>query len=164
MIWTKRHLALLAAPLTALFLLTGPAAQQLDAQVALGPQGNWGSEADFGVGGRVLVNIPNVNLEFVGSADMFFPEGDVDWLDLNANLFYHIHLVDTPVIPYLGGGLNVARLSNGVSTTEAGLNLGGGLRFPGASLTPFVEARAVISDADQFVLTAGILFGPTRFP
>lgn len=162
---THKLSSLFVLPLVTLLLCLGPQTPGAEAQMALGVQGNWGSEADFGVGARTLINVPSSNLEAVGSVDVFFPDGDVDWLDINANLFYHFHLPDSPsVIPYLGGGLNLARLSVGdASNTETGLNIGGGLRFPGASVTPFVELRGVISDADQFVVTGGLLFGQTRF-
>ncbi len=159
----RRALAAVAASALVL-ILVGLPAQELEAQTAFGFQGNWGSEADFGVGGRLLVNIPNVNLEAVASADVFFPDGDVDWLEFNGNVFYHFHMPDAPnMLPYLGGGLNVTRLSFNGSSTETGLNLGGGVRFLRPGLTPFIEARAVISDADQFVITVGLLFGPTAF-
>jgi len=160
----KPNLALLTGPLVALMLLGAPGVQDAEAQVAVGPQASWGSEADFGVGGRALINIPNVNLETVLSAELFFPDGDVDWLDFNANVFYHFHLPDThSVVPYAGAGLNVARLSFNGSETEAGLNIGGGIRFPAGGMTPFIDARFVFSDADQFVISAGLLFGPTSF-
>jgi hypothetical protein len=159
----QRILVSIAAATFVLALLGFPG-QQLHAQAAFGVQGNWGSEADLGVGGRLLVNIPNVNLEAVASADIFFPDGDVDWLEFNGNIFYHFHLPGAAtVMPYVGGGLNVTRISVNGSTTETGLNVGGGLRFPRPGITPFLEARAVISDADQFVFTLGLLFGPTAF-
>lgn len=133
------------------------------AQVYGGAQALWGSDTDFGVGGRLLANIEDANLEFVGTANVFFPDGPLDFWEANANLFYHFHLSDTPsVLPYIGGGLNIGRLSNGSSNTEAGLNLGGGLRFPMASVSPFIEARAVISDLDQAVLAFGLVFGPAH--
>jgi hypothetical protein len=154
---------LLAGFALALFLVGTPA-QPLHGQAAFGVQGNYGTEADLGVGGRLLLNIPNVDLEAVLSADVFFPDGDVDWLEFNGNIFYHFHTPGSPgVLPYLGGGLNVTRLSFNGSTTETGLNLGGGIRFPRTGVTPFIEGRAVISDADQFVVTFGLLFGPTSF-
>jgi hypothetical protein len=159
----KRALVWMAATGVGLGLMVFPA-QQLQAQAAFGLQGNWGSEADFGVGGRVLLNIPNINLEAVLSADVFFPDADIDWLEFNGNIFYHFHTPGTPnVLPYAGAGLNVTRLSGNGSTTETGLNLAGGVRFPRPGITPFLEARAVISDADQIVLTFGFLFGPTSF-
>lgn len=160
----KSIVSILTCVSASMLMLSGPVTQGAAGQMALGPQGSWGNESDLGVGGRVLLNISDTNLETVGSVDVFFPDGDVDWLDINANIFYHFHLADSPsVVPYAGGGLNLARLSNGGSNTEAGLNLGGGLRFPGASVTPFVELRAVVSDADQLVITGGFLFGPTQF-
>jgi len=160
---TKRTFSSVAAAGFALSLVVFPP-QPLQAQTAFGVQGNWGSEADFGVGARLLANIPNVNLEAVVSADIFFPDNDFDWLEFNGNLFYHFHAPGAAnVLPYLGGGLNVTRISNGGSTTETGLNLGGGVRFPRPGITPFLEARAVLSDADQLVLTFGVLFGPTAF-
>jgi hypothetical protein len=156
--------ALAVVPMTALFLLFGPAAEEAQAQTAFGVQGSWGSEADFGVGARLLVNLGGSNFEVAATADRFFPDNDVEWWDFNGNLFYHFHLPDTPaVLPYLGGGLNVARFTiDDQSSSEAGVNLGGGIRFPG-NVTPFLEVRAVISDADQIVVTGGLLFGPTRF-
>jgi hypothetical protein len=158
----KTTLVSVAGFALALFLVGTPA-QPLHGQAAFGVQGNYGTEADLGVGGRLLMNIPNTNLEAVVSADVFFPDG-VDWLEFNGNIFYHFHMPDAPsVLPYLGGGLNLARISGNGSTTEAGLNLGGGIRFPRPGVTPFIEGRAVISDADQFVITFGLLFGPTAF-
>ena len=142
-----------------LLALTLGMPSQGQAQAYVGVQGSWASETDFGVGGRVLANIEEVNLEFVGSADVYFPDAGDFW-ELNANLFYHFHLAENPsVLPYLGGGLNIATAGNGESNTEAGLNLGGGLRFPLENVSPFVEARTVLSDYDQAVITFGLVFG-----
>ncbi len=146
----------------AALLLQPPAA---DAQVYGGVQANWGSEFDFGVGGRVLGNVESANLELVGDFNLFFPDGDVDFWEANGNVFYHFHLPESPqVLPYVGGGLNVSRVStNGADNTEAGLNLGGGIRFPLENVSPFIEGRAVISDHDQAVLTIGLIFGHAHF-
>lgn len=134
--------------------------QASSAQAYGGAQANVASDTDFGLGARLLANIEDANLEFVGSFDLYFPDEPLDFWEINGNVFYHFHLPENPsVLPYLGGGLNVARLSNGFDETEAGLNLGGGIRFPLENVSPFVEARTVISDADQTVLTIGLLFG-----
>ncbi len=160
----KRLLTWLAAPFVVLALLGGPSVQPAEGQSNFGVQGNWGSDTDFGLGGRLVVNIPDVNLEGAGSFDVYFPDADFDFWEINANLFYHFHLPDSPsVLPYLGGGLNIARFSNGASDTEAGLNIGGGVRFPTGNVSPFVEGRGVVGDASQFVVTAGILFGPAFY-
>ncbi len=145
------------------FLFSGLSVREADAQIAMGAQASFGSESDLGVGARLLANLGGSNFEFVASVDRFFPDNEIDWWDLNANLFYHFHMPETPsVLPYLGGGVNQSRRSsNSFERNETGINVGGGLRFPG-NITPFVELRAVISDVDQIVLTGGILFGPTR--
>lgn len=143
-------------------LVAGGQTRTADAQVYLGPQVNLATDTDFGVGGRVLANIEQANLEFAGSFDLFFPDGPVDYWELNGNLFYHFHLPENPtVLPYAGGGLNLATFDpeTGDSNTEAGLNLGGGVRFPLENVSPYAEGRAVVGDADQFVFTVGLLFG-----
>lgn len=135
-------------------------AREARAQVYLGPQVNLATDTDLGVGGRLLANIEDANLEFASSFDVFFPEGPADYWELNGNLFYHFHLPENPsVLPYLGGGLNVATFSNGDSNTETGLNLGGGARFPLENVSPYVEGRAVVGGVEQFVFTFGILLG-----
>lgn len=149
--------------------IVGVGAGDAEAQAAFGVQGSWGSETDFGIGGRVLANIERVNLEAVGSFDLFFPDDpgpdvDLDYWEINGNLFYHIHLRNTnTVLPYVGGGVNIARFElDADSQTEVGLNLAGGARFPTASnITPFAEAKYVIADGfnEQFVVAFGFLFG-----
>lgn len=156
----------------ALVALVGAA--DLQGQVAFGAQANWGSEADFGVGGRILLDLGEAvpGLGFAGDFNYFFPDdaddADFDWWEINGNGHYAFQIEDASVAPYLLGGLNITRIDFdeevpgfdfSASTTEVGLNLGGGIKFPGGSITPFVEGRAVISDADQVVVTGGILFG-----
>ncbi|MFQ5678923.1 MAG: outer membrane beta-barrel protein [Gemmatimonadota bacterium] len=139
----------------------------LEGQAAFGVQGSWGDDTDVGVGGRLFTNLEKLNLDFVASFILFFPDdkGDVDrdaW-ELNGNLFYQVHLKDVrSVLPYLGGGLNVAHREIGsLDDTELGLNLGGGARFATSSnVTPFVEIRGVVaSDFNQVVISGGFLFG-----
>lgn len=149
---------LLATGFALVLALGAPRASE--AQVYIGPQVAAGSDSDFGVGGRLLANIENANLEFVSDANVYFTEGPVDFWELNGNVFYHFHLPESPnILPFLGGGLNVMTATNGNSQTEAGLNLGGGIRFPAEGVTPYFEGRWVASDFDQFVVTVGFLFG-----
>lgn len=170
----------LCAALSAGALVALVGAADLQGQVAFGAQANWGSEADFGVGGRILLDLGEAvpGLGFAGDFNYFFPDDDADdadfdWWEINGNGQYAFQIEDASVAPYLLGGLNITRIDFDVddggqdipgfdfstSTTEVGLNVGGGIKFPGGSITPFVEGRAVISDADQVVVTGGILFG-----
>ena len=160
--------ALLVAGLLAFSGLIVPAPTAVQAQqLTAGVNGSWSSEVDLGLGGRLNWNIPDVDLEGVASVDVYAPDpGDFgDFWEINANLFYHFHLPDTrSVLPYAGGGLNIAKVDVGPrDDTELGLNLGGGIKFPTENLTPFVEGRGVLSDFDHFVLSFGVLFGNTGY-
>jgi hypothetical protein len=141
-----------------------------------GAQVDWGSDTDIGVGARAEWPMTNVftttgafsKAFLITSFDFYFPDCggsgvDCNSWELNGNLGVPIPAQAT-VKPYLGGGLNISRTSasaGGVSAsdTNIGINLLGGIKFPLSTLTGYGEARVVVGDADQFVLTFGILFG-----
>ena len=137
------------------------------AQTHFGGQLSWANDFDFGVGGRVEVPLDSwkEGLKGIGSADFFFP-GDVDvsYFELNAGLAYSFSIEGkADLLPYVGGGLNLARVSaeflgETISDTEMGLNLLAGSRFGTGRLKPFAELRIELSGGEQFVLAAGILF------
>ena len=139
----------------------------LQGQVGFGAQANWGSETDFGVGGRVLIDLGQAvpGLGIAGDFNYFFPDDegsqdDLNFWEINGNAQYAFPIEESSVRPYLAAGLNVSRTEVGdIGNSEVGLNLGGGIKFPAGSVTPYIEGRAVVSDADQVVVTGGILFG-----
>lgn len=142
------------------------------AQVSLGPQLSWGGDTDIGIGGRVLVGVESLpRWDFIGTFDVFFPDdgpnNDVSYWEANGNLAYNFVIEDAEsIFPYVGGGLNIGRVSNefddgsDVSNTDLGINLLGGTQFEAASVIPFVEIRLLIEGAPdgQVVLTGGVLF------
>ena len=133
------------------------------AQLELGPQINWGDDADFGVGGRAVLGIPaGIPLAAIGSFDIFFPGNDVNYWEINANAVYKFAIPKSPIVPYAGAGLNIAHASvsniSGASNTDVGFNLLGGATFNAGKLKPFAEARIELSGGEQFVLTGGLLF------
>lgn len=150
--------ALVAAFVAALFALPGTAS----GQAHLGPQISLAEDFDLGLGGRAVVNLSDYEgWEGIGSFDLFFPEGDVDYWELNGNVVYNFPVEPTrSFFPYLGGGLNIARVDGpaGGGETELGLNAVGGGKFDATGVTPFVEARIEIEGGEQFVLTGGLLF------
>jgi len=146
-----------------------------DAQAqAFGVQGSWGDDTDFGIGARLELGLPNLfttqgpfsRTYLIGSFDWFFPDfcddiDDCSYWEINANLA--IPITAQSIDPYVGTGLNIARVAAfDESETEVGLNLLGGIRFNLGSLGAFTEGRFVLSGAEQFVLTFGVLVGGTR--
>ncbi len=129
-----------------------------------GPQIDWGTDTDFGIGGRFVwtglgETIAVRGLEGVGSFDVFFPGDGLNYWELNANITYPLTIPSAPRIsPYFGGGLNIAHASDGGSETDVGVNVLGGTRFGIGILQAFVEGRLELHSGSQFVITFGLLF------
>lgn len=109
------------------------------------------------------------NDSFRGAADVkiFFPDSpsgvDNSFWELNANAHY-IFLSEANATVYALGGLNYAtqEVSGGgvsISSSEVGLNLGGGAEFGIGFGTIYAELKYAISDFDQLDLSAGLRFG-----
>lgn len=138
-----------------------------EAQVRFGGQLNVADDTDFGLGPRVAVDFEELGPRFqvIGTWDIYFPDEEgLDYWELNGNLVYRFDLRETDaVVPYGGGGLNIARFDRegqpggDVDTTELGLNVLAGAEFPLTSVTPFVELRVTAEGSEQLYLTGGIL-------
>jgi hypothetical protein len=129
-----------------------------------GPELSLATDTDFGLGARVEFDFNNSPLTVIGSFDYYFPDGSVDYWEINGNLIYNFDISSAPTVtPYAGGGLNIAHWSidtdsGSRSETDPGLNLLGGARFDAGALMPFVEMKFTIEGGDQFVVTGGLLF------
>lgn len=137
----------------------------------LGGQVGLGTEIEsFGMGIRVDYALAS---KFLLASDFMYYFGDddfgieVDWWDLNFNANYLIEINNPDVVPYVLGGLNIARsavscggalgpICEDFSETNLGFNVGGGVDFFLASIALFGEMRYAISDANQLVLAGGI--------
>lgn len=159
---TSATAAVLVGFLLGLTLSAAPAA----AQVHVGPQLSYGENTDLGIGVRAAVYDLGDGGEFspwegVGSLDYFFPGGGVDYLEINLNGLYNFSLGPaTPLHPYLGAGMNVARTSvdDAPSSSDLGLNVLGGWKYETeSSFTPFAEVRIEVGGGEQFVVTGGFL-------
>lgn len=154
---------LIPASLCAAVLLSLPVAA--NAQVGLAPQLSLADDADLGLGARVALRLPTVApLEVTGAFDFFFPDEDnLDYWELNANVNYLLTVAESLFLPYVGGGLNIARFkvdtpSGSFSDSEIGLNLLGGVRYMGTAAAPYAEVRVEVDGGDQVVFTAGLMF------
>ena len=150
------------------FLLVGASAAQ--AQVRFAPEVAFGSDTDFGIGARVHFDLTSLfrTPGFFGKGEFiyFFPDGPVNYWEINGNLGYMIPGVRGNVKPYVDGGINIGHASvdcpagfSGCSNTDAGVNLGGGIDIhTRGKLLPFIEGRIQLGHGDQFVVTAGLYF------
>lgn len=87
-----------------------------------------GSHLSFG---GVLGFLPFSNPAMEVEAGADYVTGDVDALSMHGSINYIIDLEDSPMSPYLSGGLAYARSSSyGIDESEAALQLGGGLKIP----------------------------------
>lgn len=140
--------------------------------VSFGVQGSFGTETDFGIGGRVVFGLrslfPRTPLDAHVSFDYFFPDEpagtDLTYWEINGNVGYRIPNVRGSWAPYVGGGLSIAHASvdiglGSASDTDVGLNLLGGSTFGTRSkVQPFAEARVTLGGGEQFVITGGVRF------
>ena len=115
------------------------------AQVNAGPLAAFHDDLDFGIGGFVGIPVPSLdqNLSIVPSFVYYFPDGFDAW-EINGDVVYGFEVSeDTPVLPFAFAGLNISRVSvdfgsfGSASSTEMGLNLGGGIQFRAESVNPF---------------------------
>lgn len=107
--------------------------------------------AEFEQSGSHVHLLPNIG---------FWSVDRVSDVNPNLDLYYHFQ-PEGRMSPYLGGGvgLNVVHRSRIDQTnTDLGMNLVGGLRFPGASNHVFLEGRYTASDVSQVSLLTGITF------
>lgn len=110
-----------------------------------------GVHAEFEDAGSRLHLLPNV---------MYWDSNNVRDLSTNFDLYYHFNPEGT-VTPYVGGGLGINFFKDerfDRNHSDLGLNLMGGLRFPGQASHYFVEGRYTASDVNQFALLGGLTF------
>lgn len=121
----------------------------------------------FGIGGYLSIPLPALhpNISLAPNFIWFFPDGDVTFFEINGDLVYNFPVsADSPVLPWVLGGLNIARFSvdTGVGTfsdTNVGINLGGGVDFRvTGSIVPFAGAKIELEGGESFVLFGGIGF------
>lgn len=123
-----------------------------------------------------VIDLPVTNLRAAADIGFFFVEdiGDIDsnFWTFNANAHYLFDAIPSATV-YGLAGLNFATASvsgdltiPGVGTTsfddsstEVGLNVGGGAEFGLGPVDAFTELKYVLGDASQVVFTAGVRLG-----
>lgn len=146
-----------------------PVAVVAQTPIRFGAQINFADDADLGIGARIKADTPRLisgaPLSIIGSFDFYFPGNNVTYFELNGNVAYNFTIAGSPLRPYAGGGLNIARASvdvpggGSVSNTDIGLNLLGGITFrPMGRVQPFVELKFEAGGGEQVIVTGGLYF------
>lgn len=166
--------------LVSVFALSVLAAGTAQAQMKFGGQVLWADDVELGVGARVEIPFANKLSKtgplsqtfFIGQFDYFLdPCGDTagsgvdcSYFEINPGLAVPLKTT-SDFRPYLGAGLNIARMSvdagtlGSTSDTEMGLNVLGGLKFLLGGMESFTEARISLGGGEQFAIQFGFLFG-----
>ena len=170
--------------LAAFTALLGAATPAAAGEVIVGAGVGFGTEIEMPglqLGGYYAFAGKLANLRVGGDVDGFMPnsdrgvggEGKVTWFDVNANAHYLIPGLpeDSPFSVYALGGLSFAIIHSsftydeGVNqrdlsdtTVKPGVNLGGGAEYDIKFAAAYLEAKYVISSADQLVVFAGLRF------
>jgi opacity protein-like surface antigen len=118
-----------------------------------------GAEGRFGI----LQIAPSVRFDVRGQFNYYF-ESDVTIWDLAADAIFAFDVKNDMVEPYAFAGLDIGHASvstafGSASSTEVGLNLGGGAKFlPRQRIQPYAELRFTIGNFDPILLSGGVLF------
>jgi hypothetical protein len=136
--------------------------------IPFGDVSDIGGNLFFGAGGRVQISALPSEIVLSPSLDFYltddFAGAGLTIVAVDLNGFYEFQVEESPFVPYVGGGIAVTNISVDVentfadpSTTEVGLNLVGGVRFPLDSVEPFAQFNFA-AGADRIGVTGGILF------
>ena len=107
--------------------------------------------AEFEQHGTQLHLLPNL---------MYWNEDRMRDVSPNLDVYYHFNR-EGRVTPYFGGGLGLHFIRDERGDrggTDVGMNLLGGLRFPGAGNHYFLEGRYTATELSQFAVLGGVTF------
>ena len=137
------------------------------AQVTLGPTLAYDNDVDFGIGAMVGVPLSSFGdgVRLMADVVLFFPDATgVDYFEINGGVTYDFPVENSTVTPFALAGINIGRTSvdipglPGGSSTELGLNVGGGIKFDAGNLRPTAGVRLEISGGELFVIFASLPF------
>ena len=94
---------------------------------------------------------------------LYWSSGRISDVNPNFDLYYHFGSAAS-VTPYMGAGLGLHFMrvdlpeDANADETDAGVNLFGGVSFPGRTARFFIEGRAGLTEWDTTSITGGVTF------
>lgn len=179
-----RRLTLLAASLFLAVGLLAPTSAQAQSSFKIGPRigiplgdvSDRGGNFFFGADARVyndalpVVISPSFDYYLLDDQSVNGQSAGQTVIAVDINALYEFGIDNEAFVPYAGGGLAITRWSqedvtfgnvtyDGGSSTEVGLNIVGGARFPLGTVDPFVQLNATLGgDVQRLGLAGGLLF------
>ncbi len=115
------------------------------------------AEAGF-VGGGLLTGVGHSGWYFNPNVEIAFPDNG-NLYTLNGDFHYDFGLSsDSSLWLGLGPALVIRDRDRGDNTTDAGLNLIGGLGLTRGAVRPYVQGKVLISDDTEAVVAVGLRF------
>lgn len=122
--------------------------------------------ADARISGQALPVVLNPSFDFYLMDDVSGTSASQSVFAVDVNALYEFGVENQVFTPYAGGGVGITRYSAdtevsglGSETTEVGLNVVGGARFPLGNLEPFAQLNATLGgDVERLGITGGLLF------
>jgi hypothetical protein len=131
------------------------AAAQSQGRSHIGPQIGYNFDAEVLVVGAQFSAAIGKHLEAYPSFNYFFVDAGTLWA-INADLKYRLPIQNADWL-YVGAGLNITRFSvSSFSSTDAGLNLIGGVESRAGTIHPFGEFRLTVGDGSTIAVMGGL--------
>jgi hypothetical protein len=160
---------LLMLSLLAIALVPSSAA----AQVYVGAQGNWSDRYDWGIGGRVTLDLTPkfIPLMIAGSYEYFWPgetlTRDFDYWEVNVNALFVQRVYGAAARAhasgYFGVGLNLSHptatvkgTGESTSETDVGVNILAGTKYRTGRVAPYFDIGFTLWGPEHFKITFGI--------
>ena len=143
-----------ATLVTLAIAITGTTALEAQRRAHFGARAGYDLDIEeFAVGAQVSIPVSR-RVEVYPSVDRYFIDPGSLW-SMNADL--KVKPTTQAEWLYLGGGLNIMRRDIGpVDETDAGFNMLLGAESRSGWIHPFADARLTLSDANRFLLAAGL--------
>jgi len=135
--------------------------------IPVGDVSDIGGNLFFGADGRIHTGGLPSEIVISPSVDFYltddFGGAGLTIVAVDLNGFYEFQVDEPTFVPYFGGGLAITNISSDISgpldpsTTEVGLNIVGGARFPLGSVEPFAQVN-LGAGAERIGIAGGLLF------
>lgn len=164
---------LLATGLVCLLVFFARQDSQAQVTIEIGPRIGYDIGGDIDeifLGADARFGLAELPVDLGATFDYYLMEENISFYQISLNAYYPFPLADAPIVPYAGAGIGISRMSidfgdefgewfgsNSASSSDTGINLIGGARFPTGNLIPYAQAQFTIGDLSLLTIGGGLL-------